>query len=168
MQKFRLNHQIKAPEIRLISDSGEQLGVMKLSAALALAQEHGLDLIEVSPLAAPPVAKLMDVAKFRYQQKKAEQLQKKKAKKVEVKTVRLSARIGRHDMATKAKQADGFLAEGDLIRVELRMRGREQAFADLGFRQIQEFQKLLTQNYRVEIPAKRMGPTITLTLAPAK
>lgn len=168
MQKFRLNHQIKAPEIRVISDAGEQLGVMKLSAALALADEHGLDLIEVSPLATPPVAKLIDVAKFRYQQQKAEQQQKKKAKKVEVKTIRLSPRIGQHDMLVKAKQADGFLAEGDLVRIELRMRGREQAYAELGFRQIEAFQKLLAQTSRVEIPAKRLGPTITLTLAPNK
>ena len=141
---------------------------MSLSEALTLAGEHGLDLVEVSPNAQPPVAKLIDFAKFRYQQKKAEQQAKKKAKKVEIKTLRLSARIGEHDLQVKAKQAGEFLTNGDLVRVELRMRGREQAFASLAENQIKAFQTAITVPFRVEVPQKRMGNTISVTLAPSK
>lgn len=166
--RYRINHQIKAPQIRVISDAGEMIGIMSLSEALRLAEEQELDLVEISPQANPPVCKLIGYDKFRYQQKKLEQAQKKKAKKIEVKTVRLSARIGSHDLQVKAKQADKFLEDGDLIRVELRMRGREQAFATLAEEQIKNFQTLLTKPYRVEVPQKRMGNTISLTIAPSK
>lgn len=166
--RYRINHQIRAPEIRVISDAGEMVGIMSVSDALRLAEEQGLDLVEISPQAKPPVCKLIAYDKFKYQQKKLEQAQKKKAKKVEVKTIRLSARIGEHDVATKAKQADGFLEDGDLIKVELRMRGREQAFGQLAEEQIKKFQAMLTKPYRVEVPQKRMGNTISLTLAPSK
>lgn len=168
MYKIRINHQIQAPQIRVISDTGEQIGVMKLSEALALAEEHGLDLVEISPNAKPPVAKLISYDKFRYQQKKQEQQQRKNAKRVEVKTVRLSSRISQHDMQVKAKQADGFLLDGDLIRIELRMRGREQAYGDLADKQIKAFLALITSTYRTEVPTKRMGNTISTTIAPSK
>lgn len=168
MQKTRINHQIQAAEVRLVTEDGEQLGVMALSAALKLADEHGLDLVEVSPNAKPPVAKLIDFAKFRYQQKKAEQQQKKKAKKVEIKTIRLSVRISEHDLLTKAKQADGFLEEGNLVRVELRMRGREQAFANLAESQVKNFETRLVQPHRTEVPLKRMGHSLSATYAPNK
>jgi translation initiation factor IF-3 len=121
LQQTRVNHQISAPEIRLINDEGEQLGIFALKEALKLAEEHGLDLVEISPQAKPPVVKLISFDKFKYQQKKLEQQQKKKVKKVEVKTVRLSAKIATHDIQTKARQADGFLEDGDWVKVELRM-----------------------------------------------
>ncbi len=132
MLRTRVNHQIKAATVRVISDDGKQIGVMKLSEALVLAQEHGLDLVEVSPLAQPPVCKLIDIAKFRYQQKKAEQQQKKNAKKIELKTIWISVRISDHDMQIKAGKVMEFLNEGNVVKIELRMRGREQAFGDLG------------------------------------
>ena len=168
LEKTRINHQIQARELRLVNEDGEQIGLFKLSDALNLAAEHGLDLVEVSPNAKPPVAKLIDFAKFRYQQKKVEQQQKKKAKKVEVKTIRLSVRISEHDIATKAKQADEFLQDGDLVKVELRMRGREQAFLDLAEKQVRNFQSKLTAPHRVEVPIRRMGNTMSTTLAPTK
>ena len=167
MQKTRFNHQIQAPEVRVITDDGKQIGILKLREALALAEEHGLDLVEISPNANPPVTKLISYDKFRYQQKKQEQQQKKNAKKIEVKTVRLSARIGTHDLLVKAKQADEFLHDGDLVKVELRMRGREQAFADLAHKQIEAFRNALTAQYRVESDSKKMGNTLTMTLAPS-
>jgi len=166
--RYRINHQIKAPEIRVISDAGDMVGVMSVSEALRMAEEQGLDLVEISPQAKPPVCKLIAYDKFKYQQKKLEQAQKKKAKKVEMKTVRLSARIGTHDLEVKAKQTDGFLEDGDMIRIELRMRGREQAFAQLAEQQIKNFQALLTKPYRVDVPQKRMGNTISLTIVPSK
>jgi translation initiation factor IF-3 len=168
LQKTRINHQIQAKELRLVNEDGEQIGLFSLSEALKLAAEHGLDLVEVSPNANPPVAKVIDFAKYRYQQKKVEQQQKKKVKKVEVKTIRLSVRISDHDVSTKAKQADEFLSDGDLVRVELRMRGREQAFLDLAEKQVKHFHSKLTSPSRVEVPLRRMGNTMSMTLAPAK
>ncbi|MBI5530210.1 MAG: translation initiation factor IF-3 [Candidatus Doudnabacteria bacterium] len=168
MLKTRINHQIKSPTLRVVNEEGQQVGVMKTSEALALALEHGLDLVEVSPLANPPVAKLIDFAKFKYQQKKIEQLQKKKAKKTEVKTIWLSVRISEHDMQIKANKVSEFLTDGDLVRIELRMRGREQAHGDLGHKQLQNFLTYITSPYRIEVPIKRMGGTWSLTIAPTK
>lgn len=168
MLKTRINHQIKAPTIRVVNEDGEQVGVMKTSEALTLALEHGLDLVEVSPMANPPVAKLIDFAKYKYQLKKIEQMQKKKAKKTEVKTIWLSVRISEHDMQIKANKVSEFLNDGDLVRIELRMRGREQAYGELGHKQLQNFLTYITTAYRIEVPAKRMGGTWSLTVAPTK
>lgn len=168
MQKTRINRQITAPEIRLLNDAGEQLGILPLAKAMALAEEHGLDLVEVSPNAQPPVVKLISFDKFKYQQKKLEQQQKKRVKKVEVKTIRLSAKIAAHDIATKAKHADEFLLEGDWVKLELRMRGREQAFVDVAQKQLESFKAALTAPYRIEVAPKRAGNTISMTLAPTK
>lgn len=168
MQKSRINHQIQAPELRLITDDGEQLGIFSLSDALKLGEEHGLDVVEISPNAKPPVAKLISYDKFRYQQKKQEQQQKKNAKRVEVKVLRISTRIGEHDIKVKAKKADEFLTEGDVVKIELRMRGREQAFADVSEKSLNAFLKAVTVTHRIEVPVKRMGNTISVTLAPSK
>ena len=95
-------------------------------------------------------------------------MQKKNAKKTEVKTIWLSVRISDHDMSVKAKKVDEFLSEGDLVKIELRMRGREQAFADLGRQQLSKFTTLITQPHHLEIPLKRMGGTWSITVAPSK
>lgn len=168
MLKVRLNHQIKAPSLRVISEDGQQIGIMKTSEALVLANEHGLDLVEVSPVAQPPVAKLIDFAKYKYQQKKLEQQQKKNARKTEVKTIWISVRISDHDMEIKAKKIMEFLADGDLVKIELRMRGREQAYGDLGRQQLDKFRTMITSPHRIEVPLKRMGGTWSLTVAPSK
>ncbi|MDR3642560.1 MAG: translation initiation factor IF-3 [Candidatus Doudnabacteria bacterium] len=168
MQKVSLNHQIKAPTLRIVNEQGEQVGVMKLSEALALAHEHGLDLVEIAPNAKPPVAKLIDFAKFKYQQKKLEQQQKKNAHKTEVKTIWISVRISEHDMEIKAGKVSEFLNDGDIVKIELRMRGREQAFGDLGRQNLQKFLTFIKLPYRIEVPLKRMGGTWSLTVAPAK
>ncbi len=167
MLKTRVNHQITAREVRVINEEGQQIGVMPIGQALALANEYGLDLVEVSPQAQPPVAKLIDIAKFRYQQKKLEQTQKKKAKKTEVKTIWISMRISEHDMEVKAKKVMEFLTDGDLAKIELRMRGREQAFGDLAQKQLKTFLTFIIIPYRTEVPVKRMGGTFSTILAPA-
>lgn len=168
MLKTRINQQIKAATVRVINEEGKQVGVMKLSEAISIALEHGLDLVEVSPLANPPVCKLIDFAKFRYQQKKIEQQQKKNAKKVELKTIWISMRISDHDMQIKANKVSEFITEGNVVKVELRMRGREQAYGDLGHKQLQHFLTFITAVYRIEVPIKRMGGTFSITLAPGK
>ena len=168
MQKTRINRQITAPEVRLLNDAGEQLGIFPLAKAMALAEEHGLDVVEVSPNAQPPVVKLISYDKFKYQQKKLEQQQKKRVKKVEVKTIRLSAKIAAHDIATKAKRADEFLQDGDWVKLELRMRGREQAFLDVANKQMESFKQAITAPYRIEVAPKKAGNTISMTIAPTK
>ncbi|MEZ4180423.1 MAG: translation initiation factor IF-3 [Candidatus Doudnabacteria bacterium] len=168
MQKTKVNKQITASKIRLISEEGEQLGILPIEEALDLANEHELDLVEISPNADPPVVKLISLDKFKYQQKKLEQQQKKKIKKVEVKTIRLSAKIAIGDIKTKAKKADEFLADGDWIKIELRMRGREQAFLDVARQQMETFKQSLTVPYREEVPPKRAGNALSTTIAPTK
>ncbi len=167
-QNTKVNHQIQAQEVRLINDEGEQLGIFPLSEALKLAEEHGLDLVEISPQAKPPVVKLISFDKYKYQLKKQEQQQKKKVKKIEVKTVRLSVKIAAGDIQTKARKTDEFLTDGDWVKVELRMRGREQAFLDVAEKQIQTFRNSLTVPYRIEVEPKKMGNTLSMTIAPIK
>ena len=125
-------------------------------------------MVEVSPNAKPPVVKLISFDKFKYQQKKLEQQQKKKVKKVEVKTIRLSAKIALGDITTKARRADEFLLDGDWVKIELRMRGREQAFLDIAHKQLDTFKNALTAPYRIEVPPKKAGNTISTTIAPTK
>ncbi len=168
MFKTRINKQITAPEVRLLNDEGEQLGIISIDKALALAEEHGLDLIEISPNAKPPVVKLMAFDKFKYQQKKLEQQQKKKVKKVEVKTIRLSTKIALGDIQNKSKKADEFLSDGDWVKLELRMRGREQAFISVAEKQLETFITALTVPYRVEVEKKKAGNTLSMTIAPTK
>ena len=168
MLKTRVNHQIKSPELRIINEEGQQIGIMPTSQALALAIENGLDLVEVSPNAQPPVAKLIDFAKYKYQQKKLEQQQKKNAKKTEVKTIWISMRISEHDMEIKAGKISEFLTDGDLVRIELRMRGREQAFGEQGRQNLLKFLTFIKVPFRTEVPIKRMGGTFSVTVAPSK
>ncbi len=168
MQQNRINHQISSPEVRLINDEGEQLGLFQLSEALKLADEHGLDLVEISPNARPPVVKLISYDKYKYQLKKLEQAQKKKAKKVEVKMIRLSVKIASGDLNTKARKADEFITDGDLVKVDLRMKGREQAFVDVAEQQLKAFLAALTVEYRMESEPRRMGNMLSMTLAPTK
>ncbi len=164
MYRTRTNNQIRVPEVRVIDEDGSQLGIMKTADALALAQERELDLVEVSPQARPPVVKLIDYDKFRYHQKKLEQQQKKKAKKIDVKGIRLSIRISEHDLNVKAKRAQEFLEEGHKVKVDLLMRGREQAHPELGFEVIKKFLTFIP-SYTVEAETKRQGPFISTVIA---
>jgi translation initiation factor IF-3 len=116
----------------LIGSDGNQIGVTKTDDALKIAREEGLDLVEISPNVFPPVCKVLDWGKFRYEQQKSEQAQKKKQRNVEVKIVRLSAKIGEHDLTTKERQARKFLGEGNKVKVQLLFKGREVTHKELG------------------------------------
>ena len=168
LPRTKLNHQISSPELRVVNEEGEQIGIMKTSQALALARENGLDLVEIAPMAKPPVAKIIDFAKFKYQQKKALTQAKKNTKKTEVKTLWLTMRIGEHDMQIKAKKVDEFLGDGDLVRIELRMKGREQAFPDIARQNFDKFLKMISLPHKIEVPVKRLGGTFALTISPSK
>ncbi len=151
---YRANEQIRVPEVRLIDDHGTFLGVMKTFDALKLAREHEADLVEVSPKEQPPVCKLLDFGTFKYQKAKEQQAQKAHAKKVDIKGVRLSVKMGIHDMDVRKKKALSFLEEGDKIKIEIRMRGREKAHGELAFKRIENFIKLLEETYTLTIEQK--------------
>jgi translation initiation factor IF-3 len=164
--KARINHFIKAPEVRVVDSDGTMLGVMKLSDALALANEKQVDLVEISPNANPPVTKLLDYDKYRYQQEKTAQEAKKKIKKVSVKMIRLSVRIGEHDLHFKSKQANEFISEGNKVKLDVVMRGREQAHPELAFELIKKFQSLVTVEHNIEARPNKMGNTVSMMFAP--
>jgi translation initiation factor IF-3 len=142
------------------------LGVMKLSEALTLANERQVDLVEVSPNANPPVVKLLNYDKYRYQLEKQQQQARKNVKKTTVKGIRLSVRIGEHDLNFKAKQANEFITEGNKVKVDVQMRGREQAHPELAFELIKKFQTLITVPFHLESGPSKMGNTVSILIGP--
>jgi translation initiation factor IF-3 len=142
------------------------LGIMKIEDALALAREHEVDLVEISPQAKPPVVKLLNYDKYRYQQEKQAQEARKKVKKVALKGIRLSVRIGEHDLNFKAKQSSEFITEGNKVKVDVVMRGREQAHPELAFDLIKKFQSLITVPFVLETGPTKMGNTVSIIVGP--
>ena len=128
----QLNGEIRDKELRVISDTGEQLGIMSAKEAQALADSKGVDLVKIAPMAKPPVAKIMDYSKYRYEQTKREKENRKKQKTIETKEIRLSLNIDIGDFNTKVNQARKFLSKGDKLKVSIRLRGREMAHPELG------------------------------------
>ncbi|MCD6470993.1 translation initiation factor IF-3 [bacterium] len=162
MKYYRLNYRIKAPKVRLIDENGKHIGVVETSKAIEMAQKKGLDLIEVNPNQDPPVAKILDFGQFKYQLSKKEK--KQKSKKGEVKGIRLSLRVGKHDLEFKRKQVDKFLKEGNKVKIEMLLRGRERTHADLGEKIINDFISSL-ENIKIEQPLKKQGPRITILIS---
>lgn len=142
------------------------LGIMPTSEALSLARSQGLDLIEVSPKAIPPVVKILSYDKYRYHLDKLEQQQKKRQKRIEVKGVRLSVRIGQHDLKFKAGLADKFLQKGNKVKIEMVLRGRERANLEFAFEVVKKFLAELTVPYLLEQEPKRLGRMITAVISP--
>jgi translation initiation factor IF-3 len=163
--KFNVNEKIKAPEVRVVhNDSAE---VMSTGKALELAREEGLDLIEVSPKANPPVCKIMDFGSFKYQKEKEAKKQRAAQKEVEIKGVRLSLRIGSNDLEVRRKQASKFLSKGSKVRIEMILRGREKAYRQQAQEVMDTFIDLLKEEYdiRVESPLKNAGNRIHMLIA---
>ena len=147
----RVNNFIRATEVRVVDERGAQLGIMKTSDALTLAYERGLDLVEITDKATPPVCKIIDFGKFQYQkEKKAKEMTK--THKVEVKNIRLSFNIAAHDLAMKAARAQKFLAKGDRAKIEIVLRGREKAFAHLAKAKLEEFKTHITVPIIIDHP----------------
>ncbi len=130
IKKLKINEQIRVPEVRVIDNKGEQLGVKNTLEAISLARSLDLDLIEVSPVANPPVCKIMDYGSYQYQQDKKERKQKAKQKKIEVKGIRITLKIAPNDLETRRNQAIKFLAKGNKVKIDLILRGREKAHAE--------------------------------------
>ena len=159
-----INEQIRDREVRVVSATGEQLGIMSSRDAFKLAQEAGLDLVKIAPTARPPVCKIIDYGKFRYEQARKEKEAKKKQKTVEIKEVRLSPNIDENDLNTKAGAARKFITKGNRVKVTLRFRGREMAHVQSSKVILDEFAKRLEDVAIVEKTPKMEGRSMTLFL----
>ncbi len=159
-----INEQIRDKEVRVIGTDGEQLGVMDTKEAKRLAEEAGVDLIKIAPTAKPPVCKIMDYGKYKYEQTRREKENKKKQKTIETKEVRLSPNIDTNDLNTKANMARKFLTKGDKVKVTLRFRGRELAHVDSSKAILDEFAGLLQDVAVVDKPAKLEGRSMVMFL----
>lgn len=161
--EYRANEHIRVPEVRVIDEQGKFLGVLRTQDAIALARERELDLVEVSPKEVPPVCKFLEYGTFKYQKAKEQRAQKAHAKKVEVKGIRLSVKMGEHDEEVRLKQALDFLAEGQKLKVEIILRGREKAHGEIAVQRIADFLKGITQKYELytEQPTTRQGGNVS-------
>lgn len=161
-----LNEEIRDKEIRLIGDDGEQLGIMSADAALAIADEKGLDLVKISPQATPPVCKLMNYGKFRFEQGKREKEAKKNQHVVEIKEIRMSPGIDIGDFNTKLKNAQKFIADGNRVKVSVRFRGREMAHTDIGKELLERFADQCAETANLDKGAKLEGRMMSIFLSP--
>lgn len=162
----RINDRIKATEVRLISDTGEQVGVLPIREALSRAEELGLDLVEVSPDAKPPVCRLIDYGKFKYQQSKKAQEAKKKQVVIEVKEINLTPNTDKHDIETKQNHIKRWIAEKARVRVGVKFRGREMSHIDLGYKALQELMTGLEEIVIQESSPRMEGRRLVVTLLP--
>lgn len=163
-KSVRINEQIRAKELRVIGTEGEQLGVMTFADALKAAEEAGLDLVEISPNADPPVAKIIDWGKYQYQKMKEQQKNRKKAKISELKQMRLGLKIGSNDLEIKLRKIRKFLESGDKVKIMIFFRGREMAHKDLGFVLMDKIIAMLEEDAVVEQKPQMAGRNLSITV----
>jgi len=163
-QKIRINEAIRAPELRVIGSSGEQLGVLPRNEALRLAEEAGVDLVEISPNANPPVAKIIDWGKYQYQKMKELQKNRVKSKQAELKQMRFGLKIGSGDLEIKLRKIRSFLAEGHKVRIQIFYRGREMAHKELGYDMINKIIAMLEEDAVVEQKPMMAGRNLSITI----
>ncbi|MEE9466214.1 MAG: translation initiation factor IF-3 [Candidatus Neomarinimicrobiota bacterium] len=162
----KVNDEITAPEVRLVDKSGEQAGIVPLEEAMVMAEDEGLDLVEIAPLAKPPVVKVMDFGKYRYDQQKRLRESKKKQHVISVKEVRMRPSIGDHDLQTKMNKAVEFLKDGSRLKISLRFRGREMSRQDLGIKLLDRVIEMLEEYGVVEKSPKVEGRIMTMYFVP--
>ncbi|MEW6065786.1 MAG: translation initiation factor IF-3 [Bacillota bacterium] len=162
----RINEEIRAREVRVVDANNNQLGIMPVKEALRIAEERQLDLVEVAPQAKPPVCRIMDFGKFKYEQSKREKEAKKKQRIIQVKEVKLRPRIEDHDYTVKAKNAERFLKDGDKVKVTIMFRGREIVHTDLGKKLLDRLAQDLKDLCTVERQPKLEGKNMIMILAP--
>lgn len=163
-----VNESIKAKEVRVIGPDGEQIGIMSSDNALRTAYDKGLDLILISPNAQPPVCRIADYGRYRYEQEKREKEAKKKQNIIEVKEVQLSCRIETHDFETKVKHAMRFLGEGNKVKVVLRFRGREMSHQEIGKEILERFREAVKESGTVDKTPNLEGRLMTMIVNPIK
>ena len=166
--EHQINEEIRDKEVRLISNDGEQLGIVAIQKAQEIAVEKGMDLVKIAPQAKPPVCKIMDYGKFRFEQAKREKEARKNQRVVEIKEIRLTPNIDIGDMNTKVKNACRFLKDGDKVKVSVRFRGREVTHSSLGQDLLHRFAELCSECSTVEKQPKLEGRQMLMFLAPAK
>lgn len=160
-----INEQIRDKEVRVIGEDGEQLGIMSSKEALRLAEEAGVDLVKIAPTAKPPVCKIVDYGKFKYEQTRKEKEAKKKQKTIEIKEIRLSPNIDTNDLNTKINAARKFITKGDRVKVTLRFRGREMTHMNNSKHILDDFAEALAEIAVVEKAPKVEGRSMTMFLA---
>lgn len=163
-KSVRINEAIRASELRVIGEDGAQLGILSRSDALAAAEQAGLDLVEISPAASPPVAKIVDWGKYQYQKMKEQQRNRKNAKVTDIKQMRLGLKIGQHDLEIKLKKINSFLADGHKVKILIFFRGREMAHQDLGFVLMNRIIETLGENVVVEQKPQLAGRNLSITV----
>jgi translation initiation factor IF-3 len=163
---LRINEQIRVREVRLIRDEGEQQGIMSTQAAMEIARSAGLDLVEVAPQAVPPVVKILDYGKFKFENEKKVRDSKKKQKLLKLKEIRMQPKIDDHDMDFKSKHVKEFLAEGNKVKVTIRFRGRELAHTELGFDVMNDMLKRIEGEYVMDKPPAMEGRNMSMILGP--
>ena len=164
ISELMINEQIRDREIRLIGEDGEQLGIMSARDAMKLAREANLDLVKIAPTAKPPVCKIIDYGKYRYEQARKEKEARKKQKTIEVKEVRLSPNIDTNDLNTKVNQARKFVSSGNKVKVAVRFRGRELAHTAVGKTILEDFAQKLSDISVIDKPAKLEGKSMVMFL----
>ncbi len=164
-KELQLNDDIRDREVRVISDNGEQLGIMSIADAQKIAMQKNLDLVKIAPHAKPPVCKIMDYGKYRFEQQKREKEARKNQRIIEVKEVQLSLNIDTHDLETKVNHARKFLTAGNKVKVSIRFRGREMAHPERGIEIMEKFASYLTDVGSIEKPAKMESRTMLMFLA---
>ncbi|MGN1329368.1 MAG: translation initiation factor IF-3 [Eubacterium sp.] len=162
----QINNEIKDKELRVISAEGEQLGIMSAAQALKIAEDNDLDLVKIAPQAKPPVCKIMDYSKFRYEQAKREKENRKNQKQIETKEIRLSVTIDVGDFNTKVNQAKKFLASGHKLKVSIRLKGRMMTHSDLGIENMKRFASQLEEEANVDKAPKLEGRQILMFMSP--
>ena len=165
-QEVQINEEIRDKEVRVVTDGGEQLGIMSAKDAFRIATEKNLDLVKIAPQAKPPVCKIMDYGKYRFEQSKREKEARKNQKVVDIKEIRLSLKIDTHDFETKANQAMKFLKAGNKVKVSIRFRGREMAHPENGLTTMREFAETCAEFGQVEKAAKLEGRQMLMFLSP--
>ncbi len=165
---FRKNYQIRASEVRVLDDKGEMVGIMPIKEALQKAEELEIDLVEIAPMAKPPVAKLIDYSKFLYQLKKKKQEEKKGSKASETKQIRFGPFIGEHDLDIKLKRAKEFLTEGNKVKFTVRFTGRQMGHQEIGKQKLEQVLEKLGEMAKVEREIKMEGRQMHMMLARSK
>lgn len=164
--RFRINNRIRAREVRLIDENGTQVGIVSAREALMMAEERGYDLVEVAPNAVPPVCRLLDYGKFRYEQSKKEREARKNQKQAELKQIRLMPKTDDHDLGVKANQARRFILTGDKVKFNVRFRGREMAHPEIGREMLEQIAEQLRDVSVIEQKPLMEGRVLSLLLAP--
>jgi translation initiation factor IF-3 len=168
IEEPRINRQISVPTVRLVDHNGNMVGVVATNEALRMAEAAGLDLVEVSPAAAPPVCKILDYGKYKYEAQKKAHEARRKQKVIVVKEIKLRPTIDKHDLEIKLRHIQEFLQDGDKVRISMRFRGREMDHVDIGQQVLARVQEQLKEVAKIEQPAKMEGKQIVMLVGPNK